>query len=939
VQYVSQLPILERRIPTSFFQDGFEFNWNQQQYVSAAVEGKYVYIDFKDDLAALHGLKDMEINTGVPLVEARNIRTTSTRFNVGAGPLPWPTGGNAVFFSLRIDLAADGKIEIPLLPDVELPAIYFTFRFYLHASGSIHPKSDYLEYLPSVESNLLDMLAGVEIPDPELTNPFHTVNAKAKAKKAIEDALYHVQRGDRSISKFGDFLKPWLIGGRNEIVSISYAPGPADTLGSNGIVEPATGEMIVRYIGTREKPSTEPKLHLAEAGDASPAPVDDGAIKLFDLPDEDPDPVPGEPTGVFGGFEPFVPRPNIGPLAKIDHIVVLMQENRSFDQVLGYLRRDKINPDVDGLLPSDDPNSENQFNRFEGRNFFPRKADRNDPPRADPNAKATAWPSFAVPGPGHDTDDVLSQIDNNMGRFVANFAKRVGSDSPHLRLVMDYFGPDDLPVYAELAKEFGICDNWYTSHAGPTWPNRFVFISGDLNLDELGNVEENNPDVKTMIPIQAPTIFDHLTANGATWRVYEHGYSFIRLYRNFTFDTTNILPFDDSVHGFEAAARSGALPQVTVIEPDYIDLPPGNDDHPPADMAGGQNLISRIVRALIESPAWERTLFIITYDEHGGFYDHKQPPTDAPPLRGSRRTMGPRVPAFVISPMVKPGSVFHGLYDHTSIGATILRRFAEPRPPKVSPRLDAARDLRDVLELAETPRPRSDFIVLLGRLPPATKLRSTERSALKASRKRIDVPDDHSQREDFHWALSMFRLVTGEPPKITKLVKPVVESGEGANLCNAERAAMKEAQARVDEAKGRIKELQAQLRGRHSSDEPRLSKRQVMAEIALIRKEELPQVMAPLKAARRAYNACMNRRPSITIDVGKETGGLLGHATSTAGISRTTPSTASTGTVTSARSTESSATRRPRSAESGSTSMDLSTEGAVRRRRRFSADD
>jgi hypothetical protein len=78
--------------------------------------------------------------------------------------------------------------------------------------------------------------------------------------------------------------------------------------------------------------------------------------------------------------------------------------------------------------------------------------------------------------------------------------------------------------------------------------------------------------------------------------VFEHGYSFLRLYGKFTFDTENIVPFDDPVRGFEAAARQGELPQVTLIEPDYIDLPPGNDDHPPADMAEGQKLIERIAR-------------------------------------------------------------------------------------------------------------------------------------------------------------------------------------------------------------------------------------------------------------------------------------------------------------------------------------------------------
>ena len=146
-----------------------------------------------------------------------------------------------------------------------------------------------------------------------------------------------------------------------------------------------------------------------------------------------------------------------------------------------------------------------------------------------------------------------------------------------------------------------------------------------------------------------------------------------------------------------------------MIEPDYIDLPPGNDDHPPADMANGQEFVNRIVQALIAGPQWGKTLLIITYDEHGGFYDHQKPPTNAPPLRGGRTTLGPRVPTFLVSPWIKRQDVIHSRFDHTSIGATILRRFAGlTPPPSVSARLDAATDLREALSLTE-PRPRSEF--------------------------------------------------------------------------------------------------------------------------------------------------------------------------------------------------------------------------------------
>lgn len=344
---------------------------------------------------------------------------------------------------------------------------------------------------------------------------------------------------------------------------------------------------------------------------------------------------------------------------------------------------------------------------------------------------------------------------------------------------MDYFDGEQLPFFALLAREFAISDRWYTSHPGPTWPNRFTLLTGDLNLSPSNIVETDNTDIKTMAPIQTPTLFDILNVMEVSWRIYEHGFSFARIFKNLTYDTSNIVPFDDPIRGFEAAAglpsgHPDALPQVVLIEPDYIDLPPGNDDHPPADMEDGQILVERIVKALIDSPVWNETLFIITYDEHGGFYDHRQPPTvpNTQALRGGGVTLGPRVPAFFISPLIERGeefgTVFFGVgdkgrfFDHTSIGATILRRFSRLRPPRVSPRLDAARDLHEVITLDE-PRPRSDFDAIRQYKRPQKPM--AERKNLKARAQPIGYPESPG---DFHWMLSAIRLTTGEPPKLSK---------------------------------------------------------------------------------------------------------------------------------------------------------------------------
>jgi phospholipase C len=669
------------------------------------------------------------------LVFAHEVDPTSVRLDVGAGPRPQVVD-NQLFFSVRADFpAVDVQLAVPgSNPGLHIPPFFITARFFLHRVGAG------LEYVAAVESDLLDRL------DPKI---------RAFITEHVEDFLNGLQFVG-GLSRFGIFLRPWLVGGVRELTALSYLPGAGDRLRPDGIVEPATGELVVGYVGPKAVPATPPVLE-DPSHSTGPAP-DDGSERLFDVPDEDPDP---EPSPGGGGVTPGPHRPpQIGALAKIDHIVVLMQENRSFDQVLGYLSRNKINPDVLGLLPPDDPRSAKQVNRFNNRNFFPERA------------ASTAWPKVVGPSidlvnsPCHDHDCVVSQMNNHMGGFVANWADRAGATSPFLGVVMDFFDNQQLPVYARLAREFGVCNHWYTSHVGPTFPNRFVLLTGDLNRDPLGNVELDQPDVRDLVPVQTPTLFDHLDDLGVSWRVFEQGYSFIRLFEKHTFDTTNVVAFDDPVRGFGALAHSGALPQVTLIEPDYIDLPPGNDDHPPADMADGQVLVRRVVQALVGSPAWERTLLVITYDEHGGFYDHVQPPTDAAPLGGSLTTLGPRVPAFVVSPLVARGAAhgttFDDRFDHTSIGATILRRFAGQRPPpRISPRLDGANDLRTTLTLT-APRPRSEFVDLFKGLPPLPELAAVKRSKLPSRGAPIGSPD--GTNEDFHWLLACVRLTTGEPP-------------------------------------------------------------------------------------------------------------------------------------------------------------------------------
>jgi phospholipase C len=485
-----------------------------------------------------------------------------------------------------------------------------------------------------------------------------------------------------------------------------------------------------------------------DPGTDSPPP--DETEWLFDLPEEQPERVR---TGGRVLRPAYITAP--GRLSEIDHIVVLMMENRSFDQVLGYLSKDAGNTDVDGLSPN--PEDTQQFNQYpypNGRIYRPYLE------------TDTAWPSVVFSGPCHDYDCVIAQITDGMKQFVSNFAKRTDRENV-LRRIMGYYGPEQLKAYAELTSQFAICDRWFCSHPGPTWPNRFVMFTGDLNRDGFGNVELDNPDLARFAPVEATTLFDHLTQREISWRCYEHGYGFIRVFTKYSFDYANVVPFEDTGQpqqmGFVRDALAGNLPQVTLIDPDYIELPPGNDDHAPANMADGQLLIAKIVSALVRGPLWDRTLLLITYDEHGGFYDHVHPEAGSgglPQLLSARGMPGPRVPAFVVSPLVRAGYVSHTVYDHTSIGATILRRFCSPRPPRMSPRMDAAKDVRDALTVSL--RPRSEFVPLLEKLD---VIIATSVSSLRTPNRRVVKPKEEDKKDDFHALWTYGRLMLGRRPR------------------------------------------------------------------------------------------------------------------------------------------------------------------------------
>lgn len=403
-------------------------------------------------------------------------------------------------------------------------------------------------------------------------------------------------------------------------------------------------------------------------------------------------------------------------LSKIDHIVVLMLENRSFDHMLGYLELEAGRQEVDGLTGK----MNNEYNQVKY------KVHHLDSTRM-------------VEDPGHESDDVAEQLANNNGGFISNFARHYPNADPGK--IMGYYNGNDLPVYHHLSQHFGICDRWFCSVPGSTWPNRLYALTG-----HAAGSKDNKP-----VPIYSELSFvRHLEAKGVSWRWYSHDFQTLRCvdekYRTgydenfFRVEASSQLEAED----FLDHAAAGDLPAVSWIDPNLVGLTAvaANDDHPPADVTAAQSLVLTIYSALLASPAWKKTLFIITYDEHGGFYDHVVPPEAADDDPNFRR-YGVRVPALIISPWVIPGSVSHTDFDHTSIIKTILLRFCrEPDGsiPNMGSRVANANHLGDLLVLPK-PRPIS------ARLVPNRLLNHIARWQARAWKSKIVAQMQESRRQ------------------------------------------------------------------------------------------------------------------------------------------------------------------------------------------------
>lgn len=350
-------------------------------------------------------------------------------------------------------------------------------------------------------------------------------------------------------------------------------------------------------------------------------------------------------------------------LDNIDTFVVVMLENRSFDHMLGYLSL--TGGKANGLSSSQEWL----------QNFVNVNAGQEYPiHRLSPSVTS-------ISDPPHDRAPIAIQIKTpcapggcpELGGFVQSYASR-STPPQNLTDVMGYYDAEALPTFDFLARHYTICDNWFAPLPSGTQANRLMAMAGESAISD-------NVQGPSFLPDQA-LVYDWLRDHGIPWCVYQSGsfFPFFSLMKKWLPEiiTSLTLPHEGVGGNFRRYSRFASdwksdaiMPKVIFIEPEYTDGPhfSANDDHSPTGIAGGQAFVADVYRTLTSNLArWKNTLLIVTYDEHGGFFDHVSPLSIPDVVGGfSFQTTGLRVPAILVSPYVTPGGVFSGKLDHTAI--------------------------------------------------------------------------------------------------------------------------------------------------------------------------------------------------------------------------------------------------------------------------------
>jgi phospholipase C len=426
----------------------------------------------------------------------------------------------------------------------------------------------------------------------------------------------------------------------------------------------------------------------------------------------------------------------------IKHVVVLLLENRSFDQMLGCFS--EIYQGLDGIDRASSSKNLLLSGGAAGKQteFF----------QAETRLRQMPWQKPNIWDPHHEVSHIHTQlngpVDNPgpMSGFVADFVGSYPDSTDEARqYIMSYYPLGFLPALHALGRDFTICDRWFSSLPGPTWPNRFFALSGTASgrVDMPGD-ETYRIDIPGYFHQTQLTIFDRLSEAGIHWKSYFHDIpqSWVmqrpRLARN--------VARYFYIGEFFADARGHAddFPKFCYIEPDFLGFQQ-NDDHPPHDVMKGEKLVADVYNAIRENTElWQSTLLVVFFDEHGGFYDHVYPPKAVPPDAPSAPKhpllsemlaqlnpwhkpaetysfdqLGVRVPALLVSPWVKRGvAKINGespIFDHTSLLKYLTDKW---NLGSLGLRTAAANSIGALI--ADQPRPDEDMAVRIDMpsLPP-----------------------------------------------------------------------------------------------------------------------------------------------------------------------------------------------------------------------------
>jgi phospholipase C len=390
------------------------------------------------------------------------------------------------------------------------------------------------------------------------------------------------------------------------------------------------------------------------------------------------------PTRMPGSLpDPSKPAGTPNPAMPFDHIVVVMMENHSFDNLLGKLSL-AGQPLADGL-------------DFDAN---------GNPTNSNPNAAGQPVKAFPFPSTGQGQDvrqnwNATHQQVN--GGLMDGFLKGASADHQP----MGFYPPEQLPFAYSLAKTFTVANRWFSSAPCPTYPNRRFLLAGTAYGGTTTSV-----NTLTDGPPPNGTIFDRLSDHGISWRNYFTDVPMTAVIPSILekYLWSHVKLLDD----FFSDCNAGTLPAVSFVDPDIgllsdlgsvVDQLPllptflnllgvnlrqmGSSQEDPQDMNFGEKWAHRVISAVLRSPAWSRTLLIYTYDEHGGYYDHVPPPPAIAPdmippslgpndVPGGYDVYGPRVPAVVVSPYSRMNSVTDVVHDHTSVLATIEAKWNLP---------------------------------------------------------------------------------------------------------------------------------------------------------------------------------------------------------------------------------------------------------------------